>query len=369
MTDKKSKRATGKRRLSALSLEPSGEVSRKQPRFWTTQDDEFLRTAVMKHGEQYWTKVAKEVPNRNAKECVQRWKKVLAPGLKKGKWSDAEDQSLIALIEKHGQNWTLLSECMKSRSSKQCRERWMNHLNPDLKKTKWSAEEDAKLLELAALYPRKWAEMARGIPGRTENMAKCRYHTLVRRKAKLDRLKNKEKRKGKKRASAIAVAKGNISATDTETKATKGVRATPTSSTTTTSATTSATPTTSPSQSPSPLQLQLQPPLQMPAHGQAQVNPLHTDLPNKPMTIADQIRDLENLIGKHLLNSAPNPGIKAFSLPPYPSNMTALSSLQYPALLKAAASIGYNQTTPPLWYLDYQKTLSQQPNFAANQDM
>lgn len=270
----------------------------------------------MKHGEQYWTKVAKEVPDRNAKECVQRWKKVLAPGLKKGKWSEIEDRSLIALIEKHGQNWTLLSECMKSRSSKQCRERWMNHLNPKLKKTKWSAEEDAKLLELAALYPRKWAEMARGIPGRTENMAKCRYHTLVRRKAKLDRLKTKEKRKGKKRA----LGKSNV----TETPATNG---------------------------PMPV---------LPA--------VHTGLQNKPITITDQIRDLENLIGKHLLNSAPNPGIKAFSLPPYPTNMAALSSLQYPALLKAAASIGYNQTTPPLWYLDYQKTLSQQPNFA-NQQM
>lgn len=338
----------GKRKLSTLSLDAAGEVCRKQPRFWTAEDDEFLRTAVMKHGEQYWTKVAKEVPHRNAKECVQRWKKVLAPGLKKGKWSELEDRSLIALIQKHGQNWTLLSECMKSRSSKQCRERWMNHLNPDLKKTKWSAEEDAKLLKLAALYPRKWAEMARGIPGRTENMAKCRYHTLVRRKAKMDRLKNKEKRKSKKRRKEN---KANVTSTATSTSASAS----------------------SSSSAPSPVTATI--PIQTVTETKATENLLPgmaqvaATLPPKPaLTISDQIRDLENLIGKHLLNSAPNPAIKAFTLPPYPTNMAALSSLQYPALLKAAASIGYNTTTPPLWYLDYQKTLSQQPNFA-NREM
>jgi len=77
-------------------------------------------------------------------------------------------------------NWSYVSQKVKSRSCKQCRERWVNHLNPDVNKAKWMPHEDSLLLELGEMFPKKWAHIARMIPGRTENMVKIRWNSLNR---------------------------------------------------------------------------------------------------------------------------------------------------------------------------------------------
>lgn len=56
-----------------------------------------------------------------------------------------------------------------TRSGKQCRERWHNHLDPSINKSDWTAEEEALIRELHAKMGPKWAEMARLLPGRPDN--------------------------------------------------------------------------------------------------------------------------------------------------------------------------------------------------------
>lgn len=66
----------------------------------------------------------------------------------KGTWKPDEDKQLISLVSNFGpQNWTRIAEFIPHRSGKQCRERWHNHLNPNINKQKWSLEEDRILIE------------------------------------------------------------------------------------------------------------------------------------------------------------------------------------------------------------------------------
>ena len=66
------------------------------------------------------------------------------------------------------------------RTGKQCRERWLNHLRPDLNKGPWTAEEDAALVEAHRAVGNRWSEIARRLPGRPENAIKNRWNSTVR---------------------------------------------------------------------------------------------------------------------------------------------------------------------------------------------
>ncbi|KAG5186612.1 Homeodomain-like protein, partial [Tribonema minus] len=98
---------------------------------WTAEEDERLRHVVALRGESQWKRIAAEVGTRNHVQCLQRWKKVLRPGLKKGNWTDAEDELLARLVEAGNfKNWGVVAAQLAGRTSKQCRERWQHHLNP-----------------------------------------------------------------------------------------------------------------------------------------------------------------------------------------------------------------------------------------------
>lgn len=66
----------------------------------------------------------------------------------KGTWKADEDKLLISLVGKFGpQNWTRIADYIPQRSGKQCRERWHNHLDPNINKKKWTTHEDMILIE------------------------------------------------------------------------------------------------------------------------------------------------------------------------------------------------------------------------------
>ncbi len=77
---------------------------------------------------------------------------------KKTPWSPHEDILLKDLVENSDMNtdgsykWTEIAASMGDRSGKQCRERWHNHLRPNLKKGNWTDEEDKLIVELQSKY-------------------------------------------------------------------------------------------------------------------------------------------------------------------------------------------------------------------------
>lgn len=73
---------------------------------------------------------------------------------------------------------------LRRRTSRQCRERWSNHLDPTLNKSPWTEKEDAILLTLQDQLGNKWSEIARSLPGRTHNDVKNRLHSITRQRKK-----------------------------------------------------------------------------------------------------------------------------------------------------------------------------------------
>ncbi|XP_075098501.1 transcription factor MYB102-like [Nicotiana tabacum] len=105
-------------------------------------------------------------------------------GLKKGPWTSEEDQKLIDYIQKHGcGNWRLLPKnAGLQRCGKSCRLRWTNYLRPDIKRGKFSFEEEETIIQLHSILGNKWSAIAASLPGRTDNEIKNYWNTYIRKK-------------------------------------------------------------------------------------------------------------------------------------------------------------------------------------------
>ncbi|XWS08216.1 hypothetical protein CRYUN_Cryun41cG0060800 [Craigia yunnanensis] len=107
--------------------------------------------------------------------------------LKKGPWTSAEDATLIDYVKKHGEgNWNAVQKHSGLfRCGKSCRLRWANHLRPNLKKGTFTQEEEQLIIELHAKMGNKWARMAAHLPGRTDNEIKNYWNTRIKRRQRV----------------------------------------------------------------------------------------------------------------------------------------------------------------------------------------
>jgi pre-mRNA-splicing factor CDC5/CEF1 len=99
--------------------------------------------------------------------------------IKGGVWKNTEDEILKAAVMKYGKNqWARVASLLNRKSAKQCKARWYEWLDPSIKKTEWSREEEEKLLHLAKLMPNQWRTIA-PIVGRPAGQCMEHYEKLL----------------------------------------------------------------------------------------------------------------------------------------------------------------------------------------------
>ncbi|XP_010251260.1 PREDICTED: transcription factor WER-like [Nelumbo nucifera] len=112
---------------------------------------------------------------------------------KKGFWTVEEDKILIDYIKVHGKGrWNRVAKMTGlKRCGKSCRLRWMNYLRPDVKRGEFTEEEDDLIIRLHKLLGNRWSLIAGRVPGRTDNQVKNHWNTHLSKKLGIRKEKNK----------------------------------------------------------------------------------------------------------------------------------------------------------------------------------
>jgi hypothetical protein len=125
-----------------------------------------------------------ESTSTNEDGTLRKRERALDPdAIVKGPWTLKEDHKLLELVEEYGLKWSFIARKLKGRIGKQCRERYVNHLNKGIKKSPWTAEEDQVLLDTQEKLGNRWSEISKLLPGRPENSVKNRFNCLIMKKA------------------------------------------------------------------------------------------------------------------------------------------------------------------------------------------
>eukprot|EP01125_Pyxidicula_operculata_P003412 TRINITY_DN1416_c0_g2_i1.p1 TRINITY_DN1416_c0_g2~~TRINITY_DN1416_c0_g2_i1.p1 ORF type:complete len:303 (-),score=35.94 TRINITY_DN1416_c0_g2_i1:159-1067(-) len=129
-----------------------------------------------------------------SKTVVKSRRAIEKSTMERKKWNNWEDDTLISLIKKYGtKNWRLVAAKLSTqRTAKQCRERWINHLDPDIIKGKLTKEEWNIVVAGQEELGNRWSDIAKLLPGRTPNQIKNVWHAMMRRETKIRKPKKRK---------------------------------------------------------------------------------------------------------------------------------------------------------------------------------
>jgi len=101
------------------------------------------------------------------------------PNRRRNPWSAQEDAKLLELMQKHGQCWAIISSSLPGRTGKQVRDRYVNNLAPGIECGNWTPEEDDLIERLRNEKGNRWSYIASYLPGRSEAQVKNRYYSFI----------------------------------------------------------------------------------------------------------------------------------------------------------------------------------------------
>jgi len=170
---------------------------------WSDHEDQVLRRTEEQFGENNFRLISEQVfhGSRTEVQCKNRWKKVsclrnivlgslgfaqimlmrsrfqaLQPGLVKGRWTKEEDNIITESVAAGNTEWSDVSKHLPGRIGEQIKERWVNVLDPDVRKGVWTEAEMKILKDSQSELGNKWSDIAKRIPGRSENSVKNRWY-------------------------------------------------------------------------------------------------------------------------------------------------------------------------------------------------
>jgi hypothetical protein len=150
----------------------------KNKKKWTKDEDRMLVDLAERYKEKHWKDISINFTNKNALQCFSRYKRI-RPGIIKGSWSKDEDEKILQLVNVYGKCWSKISKILVTRNGKQIRDRFINVLDPNIKKGKFTHEEDRKLIKLFMSCGPKWATISKHFTNRTADMIKNRFHSSI----------------------------------------------------------------------------------------------------------------------------------------------------------------------------------------------
>jgi uncharacterized protein (DUF2237 family) len=136
MVPGRTKRQCNKRWYDAL--DPSIALTAGRTCTWTEDEDLKLKAAVQTHGGKNWNKIAAMVPGRTRCQCNKRWRNVLDPRIaltarRTCTWTEDESCKLKAAVKMHGgKNWNKIAAMVPGRTKRQCHDRWRYILDPGI---------------------------------------------------------------------------------------------------------------------------------------------------------------------------------------------------------------------------------------------
>jgi hypothetical protein len=102
---------------------PVAQADHHQPK-WTPEEDDYLKILVAQFGEDHWDEVAAQMPNRNQRQCSERYVTYLAPSMTNCPWTPEEDAHLAGEVQKVGQRWSKISMSFPGRSAVDIKNHW-----------------------------------------------------------------------------------------------------------------------------------------------------------------------------------------------------------------------------------------------------
>ncbi|KAJ9048130.1 hypothetical protein DSO57_1038104 [Entomophthora muscae] len=148
--------------------------------YWSKEEDEILTEAIQVYGERNWHQISLLLDKRNGTACLHRWRYALRPSIIRRRWNKEEDEALRKAVAIKGEgNWAQVYPLVPGRTDVQCRERWVNTLDPKLDDSLWSPHMDATLCSLINKHGvGRWSLFAATLKGKTDNQIWRRFKML-----------------------------------------------------------------------------------------------------------------------------------------------------------------------------------------------